>query len=124
MCANVNYMKNSKEHLKVGKLLWLQYRSASGTASETVTDAVMWSIDVILLIIVNMSDIKKALCTFEVVDVYVHRAGFNTGSRGASNEFFSDFIDLLEGLATYSAPLMILGDFNIHTDDATSGPTE
>ena len=33
--------------------------------------------------------------------------------------FFTDFSDLLERLAVYSTPLMILGDFNIHMDDVT-----
>jgi Reverse transcriptase (RNA-dependent DNA polymerase)/Endonuclease-reverse transcriptase len=63
--------------------------------------------------------------TFEAVAAYVHRAGFNAvvvvlyrpGSCSVTNAFFDDFSDLLERLSTYSAPLMILGDFNIHMDD-------
>ena len=64
---------------------------------------------------------------FEFIAAYVHRAGFNAvvvvvyrpGSRRVTSAFFDDFSDLLERLATYSAPLMIVGDFNIHVDDAT-----
>ena len=63
--------------------------------------------------------------TFEVVAAYVYRAGFNAvvvvlyrpSSCSVTNAFFDDFNDLLERLPTYSAPLMILGDFNIHIDD-------
>jgi len=33
--------------------------------------------------------------------------------------FFTDFSDLLERLAVYSASLMIVGDFNVHVDDTT-----
>lgn len=66
--------------------------------------------------------------SFEVIAAYVHRAGFNAvvvvvyrpGSSGATQAFFNDFSDLLERLATYSTPLMITGDFNIHVDDANS----
>jgi len=65
--------------------------------------------------------------TFEVVGAYVHRAGFNVvviviyrpGSQTVTQLFFTDFSDLLERLAVYSAQLMILGDFNIHVDDVT-----
>ena len=59
--------------------------------------------------------------TFEVVVVFVHRAGFNAvvvvyrpGSRSVTQSFFDDFDELLERLSTFSAPLMITGDFNIH----------
>jgi len=65
--------------------------------------------------------------TFEVVAAYVHRAGFSAvvvvvyrpGCCNATQGFFDDFGDLLERLATYSAPLLIVGDFNIHVDDTT-----
>jgi len=65
--------------------------------------------------------------TFEVVATYVHRAGFNAvvvvlyrpGSLHVTNAFFDNFNDLLERLAIYSAPLMIVGDFNIHMHDAS-----
>jgi len=61
-----------------------------------------------------------------VVATYVHRAGSNAvvvilyrpGSLHVTNAFFDNFNDLLERLATYSAPLMIVGDFNIHMDVA------
>ena len=65
--------------------------------------------------------------TFEVVAVYAVRAGFNAvlvaiyrpGSLSVTQAFFDDFNDLLEQLATYSSPLIIVGDFNIHADVAT-----
>ena len=65
--------------------------------------------------------------TFEAVTAFVHRAGFNTvvavvyrpGSCSVTQSFFDDFSDLLERLSTFSAPLMIAGDFNIHVDDVT-----
>jgi len=66
--------------------------------------------------------------TFEVVTAFVQRAGFNAvvvvvyrpGSSGVTQSFFDDLSDLLERLSTFSAPLMITGDFNIHVDDATN----
>jgi len=62
--------------------------------------------------------------TFEVVAAYVHRAGFNAAvvvvyrpaSHAVTLSFFDEFSDLL---TTFSAPLMIAGDFNIHADDPT-----
>jgi len=73
----------------------------------------------------------SAFSTFEVVASYVHRAGFNTvivilyrpGSLHVTNTFFENFNDLLERLATYSAPLKIVGDFNIHMDHASDTDT-
>lgn len=64
--------------------------------------------------------------TFEVVTAFVQRAGFSVvvavvyrpGSSSVTQSFFDDFSDLLERLSTFSAPLMIAGDFNIHVDDA------
>jgi len=41
------------------------------------------------------------------------------GSCSVTQSFFDDFSDLLERLSTFSAPLMIAGDFNIHVDDVT-----
>jgi len=37
-----------------------------------------------------------------------------------TQSFFDDLSDLLERLSTFSAPLMVTGDFNIHVDDATN----
>ena len=58
---------------------------------------------------------------------YVHRAGssavvgvvYRPGSCNSTQGFFDDFYDLLERLATYSAPLLIVGDFNIDVGDTT-----
>jgi len=62
--------------------------------------------------------------TFEVVAAYVHRAGFNAvvvvvyrpGYDNATQSFFDELDSLLERLSTYSAPVVIVGDFNIHVD--------
>ena len=64
--------------------------------------------------------------SFEFVCSIVYRAGFNAvivviyrpGSQAVTQSFFNDLSDLLERLATYSSPLIIIGDFNIHVDDA------
>ena len=66
--------------------------------------------------------------TFEVVAAFVHRAGFNAvvvvvyhpDSSSVTQSFFDDFSDVLKGLSTFSPPLMIAGDFNVHVDDATN----
>ena len=70
--------------------------------------------------------VTRLYSTFEAVAAFVHRAGFNAvvvavyrpGSSTVTQPFFDDFGDLLERLSTYSAPLMIVGDFNIHVDVA------
>ena len=59
--------------------------------------------------------------------MFVHHAGFHAvvvvvyrpGSCSVTQPFFDDFSDMLERLTTFSAPLIIVGDFNIHVDDAT-----
>jgi len=64
---------------------------------------------------------------FEVVAAYVHRAGFNAvvvvvyrpGSDNATQSLIDEFDSLLERLSTYSALVVIVGDFNIHVDDTT-----
>ena len=45
---------------------------------------------------------------------------YRRGSSSVTQTFFDDFSDLLERLSTFSAPLMIAGDFNVHVDDATA----
>ena len=65
--------------------------------------------------------------TFKVVAAFIHRIRFNTnviviyrpGSCNVTQSFFNDFCDLLERLSTFSVPLMIISDFNIHVDDTT-----
>ena len=65
--------------------------------------------------------------TFEAVAAFIHRAGFKAvvvvvyrpGSCSVTQTFYDDFSDMLERLSTFSAPLMIAGDFNIHVDDET-----
>ena len=58
---------------------------------------------------------------------FIHRAGFEAvvvvvyrpGCCGVTQTFYDDYSDMLERLSTFSAPLMIAGDFNIHVDDET-----
>lgn len=60
--------------------------------------------------------------TFEAVAAFIHRAGFKAVvvviyqpvSCSVTQTCYDDFSDLLERLSTYSAPLMIAGDFNMH----------
>ena len=47
---------------------------------------------------------------------------YRPGSVPASDTFFNDFDDILERVATY-ANLLIVGDVNIHLDDATDDRT-
>ena len=56
----------------------------------------------------------------------MHRAGFNAvvvvyrpGSDNATQSLIDEFDSLLERLSTYSALVVIVGDFNIHVDDTT-----
>ena len=44
---------------------------------------------------------------------------YRPGSCNATQSCFDDYCDLLKLLSTFSAPLMIAGDFNIHVDDVT-----
>jgi len=63
--------------------------------------------------------------SFESLAVYVYRAGFNAvivvlyrpGSSNVTQLFFDELSDMLERLAIYSSPLVIVGDFNVHVDD-------
>jgi len=47
---------------------------------------------------------------------------YRPGSVPASDTFFNDFADILKRVATY-ANLLIVGDVNIHLDDATDDHT-
>jgi endonuclease/exonuclease/phosphatase (EEP) superfamily protein YafD len=64
--------------------------------------------------------------SFEAVGAYVHRFGLNAvlvvvyRADNFTQDFYDQFGDLLERLATFSAPLLIVGDFNIHADDPTN----
>jgi hypothetical protein len=63
--------------------------------------------------------------SFETVCAYIHRSGlsavlvvvYRTGN--VTQDFYDQFSDLLERLATFSASLIVVGDFNIHVDDPT-----
>jgi Endonuclease/Exonuclease/phosphatase family len=61
--------------------------------------------------------------SFEIVCAYIHRSGlsavlvvvYRTGN--VIQDFYDQFCDLLERLATFSASLIVVGDFNIHVDN-------
>jgi hypothetical protein len=63
--------------------------------------------------------------SFEVVGAYIHRSGlsavlvvvYRTGN--VTQAFYDQVSDLLERLATFSASMIVVGDFNIHVDDPT-----
>jgi hypothetical protein len=65
-----------------------------------------------------------SLSSFEFVAVYLYRCGFNAVvvviymCGPCKQALFTDFNDLLERLATYSTPLIIVDDFNIHVNEA------
>ena len=69
--------------------------------------------------------------TFEVLVVYIHGAQRNvlaiTMYRPSSDEvssgFFEEFSDVLERTATFSCPMIILGDVNLHLDDVNNPHT-
>jgi len=44
---------------------------------------------------------------------------YRPGSGNANQSFFDEFDSLLERLSTYSAPVVIVGDFNIYVDNTT-----
>ena len=48
---------------------------------------------------------------------------YRPGSKEVSTTFYQEFSDVLERTATYSCPLIILGDINIHLDQINSAHT-
>ena len=66
----------------------------------------------------------KDYSSFEHVCVYIKGSSLNflvvviyrPGSVTATDVFFDDFTDLLVRVSTYSSPLLIVGDINIHLD--------
>jgi len=63
---------------------------------------------------------------FEVVATFVHSFTepastslllYSPGSCNVTQSFFDNFSDLLQRLNTFSAPMMIADDFNIHVND-------
>jgi hypothetical protein len=73
----------------------------------------------------------QSFTTFEVRAVYLQGALltalvvtlYRPGSAAVTHEFFDEFSSLLEQIVIFSAPLIILGDFNIHMDDVTNTHT-
>ena len=45
---------------------------------------------------------------------------YRPGSADVTNAFFEDLSDVLERSATYACPFILLGDINIHTDNANN----
>ena len=68
--------------------------------------------------------------TMEVLGVYVHCAATNllivvvyrSGFDAVNALFFDEFADLIERVAAFAAPIVIVGDINLHLDDP-SAPT-
>jgi len=50
-------------------------------------------------------------------------AVYRPGSKSATTQFVSDLADIIERLVIYAAPLVIVGDFNVHLDDIQSAIT-
>ena len=69
--------------------------------------------------------------SFKVLAVNIHGAQrsvlvitiYRPGSKEVSTTFYQEFSDVLERTATYSCPLIILGDINIHLDQINSAHT-
>ena len=67
----------------------------------------------------------------EIMAVSIHGSGINLviaviyrpGSQQADTAFFEDFSDNGERVAAMSAPVIMLGDINIHIDDASLSST-
>ena len=64
----------------------------------------------------------------EVLAVNIHSAQrhslvviiYRPGNKTVTNAFLADMEDILERVSTFTCPIMILGDVNIHLDDASS----
>ena len=62
--------------------------------------------------------------SFEYISMYAQCCGSNLlviviyrpGSENVTNLFFDDFADLLERVAAYASPLLIVGDLNVHLE--------
>ena len=61
--------------------------------------------------------------SFEVVGAHIYRSGVSTvlvvvfRTSNVTQAFYDQFSDLLQSIATFSTPLIIVGDFNLHADD-------
>jgi hypothetical protein len=68
---------------------------------------------------------------FEYIGMYAQCHGSNLlvivvyrpASENITNSFFDDFADLLERVAAYASPLLIVGDLNVHLDEETDSST-
>jgi hypothetical protein len=64
--------------------------------------------------------------TFELLGAYINCSAlkiaavviYRPGSQQVTETFFNEFCVLLERVVIFATPLVILGDFNIHVDDA------
>ena len=75
---------------------------------------------------------KLPMCkTMEVLGVHVHSAATNlliimvyrSGSVAVNTLFFDEFTDLIERVAAFAAPIVIVGDINLHLDDPSASKT-
>ena len=70
--------------------------------------------------------------TAEVLVVYIQGCGVNLvfvviyrpGSKTVTLPFVREFADIIERTAAYAAPLVVLGDINVHLDDISSTYTQ
>ena len=69
--------------------------------------------------------------SMDVMAVYVHGVSAKLlfvvicrpGSTAVCSPFFDDFADVVERIAVYAAPTVIVGDVNIHLDDVSAAHT-
>ena len=82
--------------------------------------------------IYSVKDIKlPSVATFEVLATHIHGAGkqfvlaavYQPGSKSVTTQFVSDLADIIERLVVYAAPLVIVGDLNVHLNDIQSAVT-
>ena len=69
--------------------------------------------------------------TMEFLGVHIHGATTNllivvvycSGSVAVNTLFFDDFADFIERVAAFAAPIVIVGDINLHLDDPFASMT-
>src|SRR5664279_3782486 len=69
--------------------------------------------------------------TFEIMPLYIQSAGvkvvyvtiYRPGSRNLDPTFLTDFSCIVEHLAVYAVPVIIVGDLNVYLDNLQSSYT-
>ena len=69
--------------------------------------------------IMTASNISVCTLNVDLLVIVVYRPS----SENVANLFFDDFADLLERVAAYASPLLIVGDLNVHLDDEANSST-